>query len=150
MNFNTNTERNYKLPSTERDKKIKKITKFALGIALATTIIAAGKSFEGGSKSAEAFGEINPQIASITLQQEANLRYDPVVAGGEDNNIIESTEKPIHIETNGDVRVHADEANGDWYGIPVAEVRKADPTFKDHGDKDGVVWVNQQGASVNK
>jgi hypothetical protein len=67
---------------------------------------------------------------------------------GEGNNQIPSIDNEITLSKTEDIRVHEDETNGDWFGIPVADIEKINPDFNDKGDKDGVVWVNRQGADV--
>jgi hypothetical protein len=50
------------------------------------------------------------------------------------------------VETPGGTVVRDADNNGEWYRIPVDEIKKVDPNFN---KKDGYVWVNEQRASVN-
>ncbi len=101
-----------------------------------------------GSDSPKVFGEINPKITNVTVDKGGRFRYDPVVKGGEDNNIIQETDGQIKIETPGGVYEKEDKINGTFYGIKSEDIKKADPNFNDKGDNDDFIWVSSQKATT--
>lgn len=109
--------------------------------ALAITGLAIGlKSLEGGSNNPSRFDH-NTNVTQVHFDEGANVRYDPNVDS--DTAPITTLDKSIDITTpSGDYGL--DEMhNGHWVGVDAANI----PGFDAKGDKDGIVWVNEQKAS---
>lgn len=127
-------------------------------VAGAVALTAAGILFFGGGsgyggRSADAgdtYGvndaEVDGTISSVTLVEGANLRFDPYVSDENDPpNLVESLDAPITVDSEHDFKIINGTDDGQWIGIPVADIKKVDPQFDDHGDNDGFVWVNEKG-----
>lgn len=125
-----------------------------LGIILAVGITIGASAelnhMSHGSDSPEKFGQNNPSIGSVIIEDEAPFRYDPAAGTGENNNLIQefNTENPKKIYTPNGVYIKKDEINGDFYGIKSQDLEKAIPGFDDKGDNDDTVWVNSQKATL--
>jgi len=122
------------------------------GLAIASIGVAAISlnSMEGGSSHNEK-GEIDPSITSITLADDVNVRFDPYVADAENNNLaLHLVDHPITI-TNPNTLVLNDTDDGTWYGLSASYFENPnvlpDVDFKSSTDKDGIVWINEQGIS---
>ena len=117
------------------------------GVALAgvaTAGIAGIASLEGGNNNGESVGATDVTIESITLNPEANLRFDPYIGEGEEDNSVLQLGAAITIDVNHDVQVLNNTNNGTWYGVPMAHIQEVVPTINT-SDKDGIIWVNWQG-----
>jgi hypothetical protein len=117
----------------------------ALGAAIALL-----NSGGGGSSEREAYGldevEIDGTIASVSLVEGANIRFEPYVSDEtQAPTLIETLDAPVTINANHDLRVLDDTNNENWIGIPIETVKQSYPEFDDRGDNDGIVWVNEQG-----
>lgn len=105
----------------------------------------------GGSSSEEdVYGvneaELDGTIASVKLEEGANIRFDPYVSGeNQEPNLVTSLEAPLVIDSNNDFKILDDTDDGRWIGIPVDTLQESYPGFDDRGDNDGIVWVNEQG-----
>jgi enamine deaminase RidA (YjgF/YER057c/UK114 family) len=115
--------------------------------ALATTAVLAGVALSaehGGNSSPETRGTVDNSIESVTLNPDANIRFDPYVGEGENNNNALHLGAQITIDVNHDARILDGTKDGSWVGIPLDEVKTVIPNI-DLGDKNGVVWINEQG-----
>lgn len=147
-----NYEDNFENKETNR-YSIKKIipvlgrcaTTFALAGVMATGLVGCGES-----ASARNLGEVDPTIATVTITPESNLRSDHFVGHGEDANELTPVVEDMTIKNQGDIIVHEDEINGDWYGIPATYFEDESGNNKYEADPDGIVWVNTQGALITK
>lgn len=101
-------------------------------------------SEQGGSNNGETRGTADNTIESVTLNPDANIRFDPYVGEGEDNNEVLHLGAQITIDINHDARVLDGTNNGTWIGIPLDEIKTVVPDIST-SDKDGIVWVNEQG-----
>ena len=113
--------------------------------AAAASIIAGGlglASTAGGSDNPER-GEVDQNITSITLDPEANIRQDPNVAD-EPNIAVPQLGAEVKIDAAHDIRVLEGTNNGTWYGINAEDITAKAPDAAVN-DKDGVVWINEQG-----
>jgi hypothetical protein len=99
---------------------------------------------QGGSSNGESLGTVDNTIEAVTLNPDANIRFDPYVGEGDTNNNILHLGAQITIDVNHDARVLDGTNNGTWVGIPLTEVKAVVPNI-DTSDKDGIVWVNEQG-----
>lgn len=141
----------YKNPEnvSERNKKISKITRYVVIAALSGAIIAGATGCTSNAESKDPFTRVDPTIESVVISPDARIRSEPFVPTSYDpNNIIETTDATMTIETPGGTVVRDADNNGEWYRIPVDEIKKVDPNFNKKGDSDGFVWVNEQRASV--
>lgn len=102
-------------------------------------------SSEGGTSNGVERGVVNNSIESLTLNPDANIRLDPYVSTGDNNNNALHLGAKVTIDANHDIRVLTDTNNGTWYGIPIAEVKAVAPRAGSINDKDGILWVNEQG-----
>lgn len=130
---------------SERTKKINKALLSAVGAALAITTLAGAT----GCSKVEA-KPVDTTIESVTLDKGARLRSEPLVGDSlhGEGNLLDTVDDTMTVEANQDIQVKEDLANGDWYGIPAESLKRVDPDLDIKGDKDGVVWVNTQLASV--
>jgi|GEM_PF-1128581 len=119
----------------------------AVGAALTAALAggaAALNATEGGSHNPEQ-GDLDTTVTSITLDEDARVRFDPYVGHTDvDDTLADVTDTQITIDTPDGVRVKTDTANGDWYGVEANQI----PNFDGTKDADGIVWVNEQKASV--
>jgi len=99
---------------------------------------------QGGNANGAERGDTDTTIESITLNPDANLRFDPYAGEGEDNNRVLSLGAQITIDADHDIRVLEGTNNGTWYGISLEDVKEIVPSV-DTTDKDGIIWVNEQG-----
>lgn len=113
--------------------------------AAAASLIAGGFGLTGtaGGSDNPDRGEVDENITSITLDPEANIRQDPYVAE-EPNIAIPQLGAEVKIDAAHDIRVLEGTNNGTWYGVDVEDVAAKVPDVAAN-DKDGVVWVNEQG-----
>lgn len=147
MNNETKSEKKNTEPNYKIRRGLAKTALMVMFIAGAYT----GLNYidNDGSRSPEKFGEINPTINEIYIEEGANFRHDPVVEDNDGGNVIETIEQPLNIEDlSGKIRVRDDKINGDWYGIPIEDIKKVNPDFKDRGDNDDIAWVNTQKADI--
>lgn len=136
-----------------REHKGETIAYTAIGVVGAIALVSLMSGYGSGGRgpeSSDTYGvttaEIDASIASVTLTEGANVRFDPYVSGKTDApNLVTTLDSPITINSEHDFKVIEGTTNGQWIGIPVEDFKKANPQFSDNGDKDGIVWVNQQG-----
>lgn len=123
----------------------------ALGVAGVATI-----SQPGGHETAPENAEIATNVFSIELAQDALWRNDPLVKEGDDgNNIVMVVKNPGELIGEARLNVVRDTDNGTWYGAnpdwildsPIANGLTEDQINALKSDKDGLVWVNEQGIS---
>ena len=97
-------------------------------------------------------GSIHPDITSINLENGANIRSEPRVKDDDFTIRLDTLElgdgKFITVPTPEGAYVDTDN-NGAWYGIPVSELTDVANVHVD-GDGDGIVWVNQQKATLDE
>ncbi|MEP7205101.1 MAG: hypothetical protein ABI716_02820 [Candidatus Saccharibacteria bacterium] len=123
-----------------------KARKLAAIGALATVVLT------GCSDTPKDYGEKNPKVSSVSLDNGARIRNDPFVGSSpEFDSLIRTVDlnnlaNSIDIPTPGGVYEQRD-ANGEWYGIPAADF-PAGSEMKD--DSDGIVWVNDAKARENE
>lgn len=121
-----------------------------VGTALAIPIgvgVAGIAGEHGGSTNGAEEGKVDNSIYEVTLNPGANVRFDPYVGEGENNNEAIHLDSQVKIDAAHDIRVLSDTKNGTWYGIPMDEIKDLAPSI-DTADKDSIVWVNEQGATV--
>lgn len=113
--------------------------------AAAASIIAgvAGLAATAGGSDNPERGEVDQSIESVTLNPDANIRQDPYVTD-EPNLAIPQLGAEVKIDAAHDIRVLEGTNNGTWYGINVDDITAKAPDAAVN-DKDGVVWVNEQG-----
>lgn len=114
-------------------------------VTIATVGVGGLVALEGGSSNGAERGTVDNSIESITLNPDANIRLDPYVGEGENNNDVLQLEAKVTIDVNHDIRVLEGTSNGTWYGIPISEVATVAPSASSINDKDGILWVNEQG-----
>jgi hypothetical protein len=104
-------------------------------------------ALEGGSPDGAERGTTDASIASITLNPDAHLRLDPYVGDPKNNTANDALQlgAKVTIDANRDIRVLNGTSNGTWYGIPIDEVKAVAPSASSINDKDGILWVNEQG-----
>ena len=102
---------------------------------------------EGGNSNGAERGEIDTTIESITLNPDANFRFDPYAGKEENDNSVLQLGAEITIDANHDIQVLENTNNGTWYGIPFEHVQNVVPDVS-NTDKDGLLWVNEQGVGT--
>ena len=117
----------------------KLVSTAALG-ALAIAGIASLKGLEGGSNDPSRFAH-DTNVTQVHFDEGANIRYDPLVDS--DTPPITTLDKSITIDTPNGAYSQQEFHNGEWIGVDAANI----PGFDAKGDKDGIVWVNEQKAS---
>lgn len=126
----------------DRYSLLEKGTRVAVGAALTGAAVfgtgAALAEMNGGSDNPER-GEADPAITSLVIDADSNLRNDPNVDRTTPNKI-GSPKDRTEITVTHPVRIFYDSANGIWYGV-----HEDDLPNGGRGDKDGVIWVNEQG-----
>jgi hypothetical protein len=130
---------------TEREKRIRKLTIGAIGLVLGLATITGATGCV-----ARSMGEVDKHITSVTIETGARLRSDPNVAdvnNGDSPNLLATNDTTFTVEANNDIKSTND---SDWYGIPAESLKRVDPDLDVSGDKDGVIWVNQQKAPVTR
>ena len=131
------------LHMTERGKNVLKGAGVVAGLAAVGGIAAGMAQPDGGSYNPDR-GEADASISSISLAENANLRYDPNVGTGDENNLIDQLDAAVTVDPESDVRVLHGTENGTWYGVNSEDISTAIPNFDDLEDKDSIVWVNEQ------
>lgn len=133
---------------TEASPRVKTIATRA-GAAALSVAIAGGAAFglhemAGGSDNPNRGETISAD--TITINEDARFRNDPYVPDGDPNIALNNpltSPTEINVKTNS---IHiSEDANGEWYGIPIEEMKGKVPGIEDAQDKDGVIWINQQG-----
>jgi hypothetical protein len=126
-------------------RNLERLLPVTLLIALGTTACA------GAEEGIDREGKLNPNITSITVQDGARVREEPLVPGqyeGQDTLLAEVDHAGV-IETPGGVHTY-DDNNGEWYTVPAKEAAKL---VTDKEDKEallamnGDVWVNDDRAT---
>ncbi|MGV9001640.1 MAG: hypothetical protein ACOH18_01650 [Candidatus Saccharimonadaceae bacterium] len=133
---------------SERGKNILKGTGVVAGVAAGTFI--ASQLFGGmaGGDDNPTRGELDPTLQSITVAEGANLRNDPLIPNRRDlPNLVEKLGEEVTLHPHDDIRVLKNTNNGTWYGIEKEDITAAIPNFNDESDKDGIIWVNEDGIS---
>ena len=122
------------------------------GAALTAATLAAAAGIvglnTGGSDRGEEIGIEVTSPTTIELNDVANLRNDPEVENGEWSNSVLKLDAPVTIQVDEDLRRLDGTNNGTWHGIPVEAVEEAIPTADLSSDKDGYIWVNEQGVNT--
>ena len=137
-------------PERKKEKRARQLKGALAGLGIATlTGIGVGllAHSEGGSDKGAERGTLDKTISSITLSPGAHLRFDPYVANPESeapNDVLQLQDR-ISIDINSDARVLEGTSNGTWFAIPSSEVAAVIPDFDSKNDKDGILWVNEQG-----
>ncbi|HEY8885928.1 MAG TPA: hypothetical protein VIM31_00285 [Candidatus Microsaccharimonas sp.] len=117
-----------------------------VGLAGVATLGVTGiASMNGGESNGAERGVQDGTIESITLAPGANIRFDPYMSDESTNTEALHLDTQVVIDANHDIRVLDGTNNGTWYGVPVADMTTAIPDIASKGDKDGIVWVNEQG-----
>lgn len=116
-----------------------------VGIALAAEAFG---GLSGGNSDPNKY-EINQNVSSVTLEEGANIRHDPLVGSAEDSLPIHTLDHATTIDTPSGA-YHAEEyRNGSWVGIKLTDIDPAAiPNFDTKGDKDGIGWINNQKVSA--
>lgn len=133
------------LPATEKREHGPLKGTIAWSAVAAASIMAGAfgiAATSGGSDNPER-GEADTTISSITLNSDAHVRQDPYVAD-EPNLAVLHLEEPITINAGHDIRVLEGTNDGTWYGISAEDIVTQYPNIQ-IVDKDGEVWVNEQG-----
>lgn len=113
----------------------------AVGVVLAAEALS---GLSGGNSDPNKY-EINQNVSSVTLEEGANIRHDPLVGSAEDSLPLHTLDHETTIATPAGA-YHAEESrNGSWVGVNATDI----PNFDASNDKDGIVWVNYQKASTN-
>lgn len=122
-----------------------------LGLLAAAASISAGayglSTMEGGNDNGAERGEVDQSIYSLTLSPDANLRYDPNMGNDDNNTLIGQPGEETLVVSEDGIRVLDDTNNGTWYGIDSSKLAEAIPNFNNRNDKDGIIWVNEQGVT---
>lgn len=131
------------------DRQVSNIVKGAVftGVAVAAAAGIVGLN-TGGSDRGEEIGVEVTSPTTIELNDVANLRNDPEVENGEWSNSVLKLDAPVTIQVDEDLRRLDGTNNGTWHGIPVEAVEEAIPTADLSSDKDGYIWVNEQGVNT--
>lgn len=135
------TPRNPRTPDAKPSLTGKQV---AGGIAAGAALVAGGFGLNhmGGGDNLPERGDLDTSISSITLEQGANIRFDPEVKNAVTGpTLIESTDAEVTVTTDEGVRVLEDTNNGTWYGFEATQI----PDLGNTNDKDGIVWVNEAG-----
>jgi hypothetical protein len=111
------------------------------------------KEMERGSENPKKYGELDPSVIQVLIEDGANLRFDPYYASDGSNLIEQNIGGSVTVETpNGAYLTNQDEysRDGTWVGVSVEDIKNAMPNFDDKNDKDGWVWINEQKSKVIK
>lgn len=136
-------------PSQNVEPRPSRLAKAGVGIAAgAALLVGVGAIHEsaGGSDTPER-GELDQTVNSIVLNPDANLRNDPTTEGVNGPNLVANPGQEVTIVPEGDVRVVETDNNGTWYGLQAEDLATQVPGVTAANDKDGVIWVNEQGVS---
>lgn len=121
------------------------------GIVAGGAMLAAGmyglSTMEGGNANGAERGEVDQSIYSLTLSPDANLRHDPNTGDVNTNTLIGQPGEETVVVSEDGIRVLDDTNNGTWYGIESSKLAEAIPSFNNGNDKDGIIWVNEQGVT---
>lgn len=121
-----------------------------LGMAAATAAAVMNQALDTQSNDPDRYTDIlDTNISQLVIEDGATVRQDPFVGDVEtntDNRIgtLDIGEMTVLIVDSEDgVYVKENTTNGDWYGVPAANLVNVDGT---ESDEDGIVWVNEQKA----
>lgn len=98
------------------------------------------------------YGEANPQVTAVTIQDEAILRTEPLLNTSDnitelDKVKLDSTVASKTIPTPDGV-YETSNNNGKWFGIKASDFPEGFGDAKN--DTDGIIWVNEAKAKENK
>ena len=105
-----------------------------------------------GEQGADRKGKNNPNITSVTIQDGARLRENPIVPGQyeDDGTLLTELDRGGVIETPNGVSTFTDD-NGEWYAMSAEEAAGLATDEDDKEailkDDDGKVWVNDDRAT---
>jgi hypothetical protein len=120
------------------------------GAAVAGALVVGGAGFAnmaGGNDNGAERGEVAEDIFSVTLSPDANLRYDPNLGDENHNTLIGQPGEETVVVGQSRIRVLESASDGTWYGLSSSWLADSIPNFNDGGDKDGIIWVNEQGVT---
>ena len=117
----------------------KTATTALVGMGVLAASLAGLDSLKGGSNDPARF-EQNPNVQAVHIEEGANLRYDPYV---DQDNYIATLGQEVTVTTPGGIHQHEELHNGHWLGVNATDI----PNFDAKGDKDGIIWINQQTAT---
>ena len=125
------------------------------GVRQAESDAAYAIGFNSGMTPSQLSAEHYPAVSAdhIVLQDGANIRTDPTVAGpdSKDNVLAQLHEdKPVVIKIDpeaGKLLVTHNE-NGEWFGVPIEDLTNSGVQVDPKHDADGYAWVNEARASV--
>lgn len=157
----TNHERSlpYKIETDsktyERQKRSERSR--ALGAVALTTIALggtlAGYLIFGGSNKVNAEPVVTNPIESVSIEKGARIRMDASVSDSEhgENNILYVTDHALEVTaTDNNIKSVDDSANGEWYKIPVKDIKDPEVSKAVERDPDGVVYVNSQKSTSHR
>jgi hypothetical protein len=101
----------------------------------------------GGNENGAERGEVAADIYALTLSPDANLRYDPNMGDENTSTLIGQPGEETIVVGESRIRVLEGTNNGTWYGLRSDWLADSIPNFNDGGDKDGIIWVNEQGVT---
>lgn len=92
------------------------------------------------------YGEANPQVTAVTIQDEAILRTEPLL--NTSDNITELHKVASETIPTPDGVYETSNNNGKWFGIKASDFPEGFGDAKN--DTDGIIWVNEAKAKENK
>ena len=97
---------------------------------------------------------------SISIQDHAKIRKEPVVSGFDFSNTLTTldfgdlsgSDAELRFTPGSDVYRVTSQGDGDWYGVSIDDLSEAIPSIADDlsKDSDGIAWINRQRASVEE
>jgi len=148
----TPTEKRERLRQEARERTVKRLALGVIGGVLGGTLITVAAV---GAISGEGYQAPDKVQAfeTFTIGPNTNMRSSHNVAKGEDgSNLYASLDETITLKAKRFV-TEEDQANGDWYKVPVDNIKAEDPDFKLRTEmglpvskETTSVWINTQGA----
>lgn len=130
--------------TTKRERRFGRAAAKLLAIGALTTVTAMGVNHlvNGGENqpNPEHFGQLDPSITQIHLDEGATLRSAPFTDQIDNATSVRKIDKSRDVETADGVYV-TDNENGKWYGISVSDMKV------DLNAGIVTVWVNEQTAT---
>jgi hypothetical protein len=146
------SEKRERLRQEAHDRMVRKLALGVIGGVMCGMMVTVAAVGAIGSKSPKLPDQVTA-FKTFEIGPSTNMRSNHAVIKGEDgSNLYASLDETITLKAKRFV-TEPDEVNGDWYKVPVDDIKAEDPDFKLRtgiglpvSKETTTVWVNTQGA----